>query len=180
MLVLIFGFVINRTAERTNIKALPINLNEYHPKWPLITRLVRVHRAKNMCERCGVFNQSAVHYWGRHIIDKSSATILFWWLVRHKGYTELQAQKRVWETYRVKVVYIVLAVAHLDHNPDNNRFDNLACLCQRCHLRHDLAQHVASIKYGKNRHLNQLDLFADEETIHGDPPGMEHGVLLPG
>lgn len=28
---------------------------------------------------------------------------------------------------------VVLASAHLDHNPDNNRLRNLAALCQRCH-----------------------------------------------
>ena len=29
---------------------------------------------------------------------------------------------------------IVLAAAHLDHDPSNNRPGNLRSLCQRCHL----------------------------------------------
>lgn len=36
---------------------------------------------------------------------------------------------------------VVLASAHLDHNPDNNRLRNLAALCQRCHLAHDRPEH---------------------------------------
>ena len=39
---------------------------------------------------------------------------------------------------------VVLTVAHIDHNRDNNSFFNLAALCQRCHLRHDKAQHAAT------------------------------------
>jgi hypothetical protein len=35
----------------------------------------------------------------------------------------------------------VLAAAHLDNNPANNRLANLRSLCQRCHLLHDLPFH---------------------------------------
>ncbi|MFT8898360.1 MAG: hypothetical protein ABF968_15590 [Acetobacter sp.] len=37
---------------------------------------------------------------------------------------------------------VVLAVAHLDHDPRNNRQSNLRALCQRCHLIHDRAWHA--------------------------------------
>lgn len=36
---------------------------------------------------------------------------------------------------------VVLATAHLDHNPGNNHQRNLAALCQRCHLAHDRPEH---------------------------------------
>ena len=32
---------------------------------------------------------------------------------------------------------IILTIAHLDQMPENNHPDNLAALCQRCHLKHD-------------------------------------------
>jgi hypothetical protein len=38
---------------------------------------------------------------------------------------------------------VVLATAHLDHNPANNRPRNLKSLCQRCHLIHDRPPHLA-------------------------------------
>ena len=37
----------------------------------------------------------------------------------------------------------MLAAAHLDHDPSNNRLRNLRCLCQRCHLMHDRVRHLA-------------------------------------
>ncbi len=37
----------------------------------------------------------------------------------------------------MKRIKIILTIAHLDHNRDNNKFDNLKALCQRCHLNHD-------------------------------------------
>ncbi len=39
--------------------------------------------------------------------------------------------------------YVVLTVAHLDHNIDNNSFFNLKALCQRCHLGYDLQYRIA-------------------------------------
>ena len=35
---------------------MPINYKEYHPKWSLISRLIRFKRAKNKCEWCGAEN----------------------------------------------------------------------------------------------------------------------------
>lgn len=32
---------------------------------------------------------------------------------------------------------IVLSVAHLDQQPENNDPNNLAALCQKCHINHD-------------------------------------------
>lgn len=36
---------------------------------------------------------------------------------------------------------VILTVAHIDQNPRNNDQENLAALCQRCHLNHDRDQH---------------------------------------
>jgi len=35
----------------------------------------------------------------------------------------------------------VLATAHLNHDPGDNRPRNLAALYQRCHMRHDVTEH---------------------------------------
>ena len=39
---------------------------------------------------------------------------------------------------------VVLTTAHLDHNPANCTDDNLAALCQRCHLRYDAELHAVT------------------------------------
>ena len=35
---------------------MPIDYNDYHPKWSLISRLIRFKRAENKCEDCGAVN----------------------------------------------------------------------------------------------------------------------------
>lgn len=56
--------------------------------------------------------------------------------------------------------FVVLAAAHLDHDPANNRLRDLAVLCQRCHLASDRAEHRrrrwATLFYRRAR----SDLFA--------------------
>jgi hypothetical protein len=54
---------------------------------------------------------------------------------------------------------VVLAAAHLDHDPTNNRLRNLRSLCQRCHLRHDHAHHLAQRWITCRRRRALGDLF---------------------
>jgi 5-methylcytosine-specific restriction endonuclease McrA len=101
---------------------MPIDYSQYHPKWKLISKLIRFNRANNRCEWC-----NAVNYEPNPITGSK----------------------------------VVLTVAHIDHDKTNNRFNNLAALCQRCHLQHDIMQHVDNRKYGRNwkgPHQQRLDL----------------------
>ena len=50
---------------------------------------------------------------------------------------------------------VVLSCAHLDQQPENNDPGNLAALCQRCHLAHDLPFNVVRRRLGRR----QGDLF---------------------
>jgi hypothetical protein len=54
---------------------------------------------------------------------------------------------------------VILTVAHLDRDRNNNRFSNLAALCQGCHLFHDLCQHLYSRKYGSATRYKTGQLF---------------------
>ena len=40
-----------------------------------------------------------------------------------------------------RITKVVLATAHLDHDPSNNLSCNLKALCQRCHMLHDREEH---------------------------------------
>jgi hypothetical protein len=53
---------------------------------------------------------------------------------------------------------VILAAAHLDHDPGNNRLRNLKSLCQRCHMIHDRPHHLAQrrITYLLRRALGDL------------------------
>ena len=101
---------------------MPINYADYHPKWSLISRLIRFRRAGNKCEWCGAENYQP------HPLTGSR---------------------------------VVLTVAHLDRDRTNNRFDNLAALCQRCHLNHDRCEHIRNRKYGREWKRAQIMLDFD-------------------
>ena len=47
----------------------------------------------------------------------------------------------------MKATRIVLTTAHLDHTPENCSDDNLASLCQRCHLNYDREIHIRNRAY---------------------------------
>jgi hypothetical protein len=51
------------------------------------------------------------------------------------------------ENYSIRgTTKIVLTIAHLDQHPENNAPNNLAALCQRCHLNHDRPFHIVNRK----------------------------------
>lgn len=123
---------------------MPINYKEYHPKWKLISKLIRYKRAKNKCEWCGVMNGTTIQrqpagQW-RYICATQWAMIRNYIL---NGFTRVQANKKLGFTK------VVLTVAHIDQDKNNNRFGNLAALCQKCHLSHDHKHHVANRLYGR-------------------------------
>jgi hypothetical protein len=64
------------------------------------------------------------------------------------------------EAAQVRRTRVVLAAAHLDHDPSNNRLRNLKSLCQRCHIIHDRPHHLAQrrITYLLRRALGDLFL----------------------
>ena len=58
---------------------------------------------------------------------------------------------------------VILTVAHLDHQPENNKPDNLAALCQRCHNRYDAPHRRASLKRRRDQESGQKQLFGSDE-----------------
>lgn len=64
---------------------------------------------------------------------------------------------------------VVLTVAHIDHDTTNNRFHNLAALCQRCHLNHDRHQHAFYRKYGRQTKYINGKLFKAMPTFKKIP-----------
>lgn len=52
-------------------------------------------------------------------------------------------------------VRIVLTIAHLNHDPQDNRDENLQALCQWCHLHHDVRFHHANARRTRARKSGQ-------------------------
>jgi hypothetical protein len=129
-----FDFIHTKTAQQV----MPINYTNYHPKWSLIRRLI-LKRAGNSCEWCGVENHSTLQ-------DPAAVSMPVLFELDH---VHVEAPTRM----------VILTIAHLDHDRTNNRFENLAALCQKHHLAHDQAQRIYSFKYGSETQYKNGKLF---------------------
>lgn len=109
----------------------PENKKLYPKNWKQIRNDI-LKRANNKCEFCGVDNYAEGYR------DKNGN------FIKSEG---MQQEADILDGE--KIIRIVLTVAHLDHNPQNNDYNNLKALCQRCHLRHDIEQHRESRKNNK-------------------------------
>ena len=99
----------------------------YPIDWPLLSAMIRFERAKGRCQRCGRPHGREI----RHLGDGR------WWDEDERTWRNGRGRRlarRVGDDIAIRSTRIVLAAAHLDHDPTNNRLRNLKALCQRCHM----------------------------------------------
>ena len=108
----------------------------YPIDWPQLSAVIRFGRAKGRCEGC-----RRPH--GRIVCHLGDGR---WWDAERGAWRD--GQGRVARVTGIEDVLpvvattrVILATAHRDHDPTNNRPRNLAALCQRCHLQHDRQEH---------------------------------------
>jgi hypothetical protein len=134
---------------------MPIDYSKYHPEWKTKIRPDILYRAGNKCEFCNVPN----HKWiirgtwaGFEVYQDEDGNI-------YRGMDSVQiGDDYVGEVDRsgnAKIIKIVLTVAHLDHDIENNNYTNLRALCQRCHNRHDSANRKKNHLTQNNKQLSQ-------------------------
>lgn len=70
-----------------------------------------------------------------------------------------------YEPHPVTGSRVILTVAHLDHTPENVADENLAALCQRCHLTYDAEHHARSRAERRRRGLEE----AGQMTLGEEP-----------
>lgn len=111
-------------------------LRGFYPiDWKQLSAVIRFERAKGRCEGCG-----RPH--GRQIWHVGNGT---WWDEEQGAWRN--GRGRVLPRFKsplgavVRHTKVVLATAHLDHDPTNNPARNLKALCQRCHMLHDRDEH---------------------------------------
>lgn len=127
---------------------MPINpeLKHLYPRdWKAISHRIRFERAGGKCERCG-----APHLAWR----REDSPNQFFETLEDAALAAVNIHED-----DVAITRIVLTTAHLDHDPTNNNEDNLAALCQRCHLAHDLPHHLISRRVNRERKTGQQRLF---------------------
>jgi 5-methylcytosine-specific restriction endonuclease McrA len=62
---------------------------------------------------------------------------------------------------KLRIVRIILTVAHLDHQPENCAPENLKAWCQRCHNRYDIAERRKGIQERARASRAVNDLFEE-------------------
>lgn len=154
---------------------MPIRKSDYHPDWSRISLEVR-EAAAWQCEWCGASNKKVIR---RHKkVEKKMLHLgcskekreynVDWELVISMPGTECYGPEltcdMTWKRLKFHgLTRIIITVAHLDRDTKNNEKENLAALCQRCHLRHDIHQHIRNRNYGRY-HDREHQLKFDYET----------------
>jgi 5-methylcytosine-specific restriction endonuclease McrA len=141
----------------------PENRDRYPPDWPQIRERI-LARAANRCERCGVKNYQL----GGRLPDGT------WLDAQPKGERALRLEwprpgERWWcgpqfGVVNLRIVRVVLTIAHLNHTPEDCRDENLQALCQRCHLSLDQQLHQQNAAATRRRGRAAADLFEGTET----------------
>jgi hypothetical protein len=144
----------------------------YPIDWAELTDQIRFSRAKGRCERCrrphlarvqhlgnGIWWDATAGQWrdgaGR-VLRKAPESLQ--WRVNQLTLAGFGLQ------LRLPTTYVVLATAHLNHDPGDNRPRNLAALCQRCHMIHDAPEHH------RRRRLNAFRASAIGDLFPADQP----------
>lgn len=124
---------------------MPCDYKQYHPEWKTKIRPDILERDNNCCKFCGVKNHSIIHRYGKKDFE---------WVYWPEG-----MESEAWSLDGLKSTKIILTIAHIDHDKKNNDYDNLAALCQRCHLVIDLKHHMANAKETNRKKKGLQNLF---------------------
>jgi len=124
---------------------MPYDHRQYDPLWLEKIRPDILKRDNYHCSFCGVPHKSYIH---RERNGK-------WYQI---PIADLEQEKSL----KVKIVRIILVIAHMDHNIKNNDYNNLRALRQRCHLNYDRPIHKVLRKATFAAKRRQLRLFVVE------------------
>ena len=123
----------------------------YPIDWRELSSVIRFERAQSRCEQCRRPHGRLV----THLGDGR------WWDEAERTWRSGRGRKLKRDPSpkdELRYTRVMLATAHLDHDPTNNHTRNLKALCQRCHLIHDRDEHLRqrAITYRARRALGDL------------------------
>ena len=125
----------------------------YPPHLRELSSQVRFVRAGGKCQRCG----------RPHLVHVRCLPDGRWFDEQAATWRDRRGRMARWpdlvEATRFRMTRVVLAAAHLDSDPANNRMRNLRALCQRCHMLHDRSHHLAQRRITYRRRLAIGDLL---------------------
>lgn len=124
---------------------MPCDYKEYHPEWKTKIRPDILEREGHCCKFCGVRNHSIIHRYGNGAND---------WKYWPEG-----MESEAWSLDGLKSTKIILTIAHLNHDKNDNDYSNLAALCQKCHLKIDLKHHMKNARETNRKKKGLQNLF---------------------
>lgn len=137
---------------------MPCDYKQYPTNWKSEIRPAILARAENKCEWCKVPNHSWVSrgQWNGYDVWQNDDGQIF----------SAKDGLYVGENYvgdlegKTRLTKICLTIAHI-HNPDKMdcKPENLAALCQKCHLGHDLRHHMQNARETRNKKKGLQELF---------------------
>lgn len=126
----------------------------YPAHWRELSARVRFEHAGGCCQGCGRLHLAQLRCLpDRRWFDEEAAT-----------WRDRRGRPARWpdlvEAMRLCTTRVVLAAAHLDSDPGNNRLANLRAFCQRCHMLHGRPHHLAQrwVTYRRRYALGDLIL----------------------
>lgn len=136
---------------------MPMNRKAYPKDWEEISRYIRFERAKGKCEWCGIPNYA--------LRDRTSSMYVTSSEMQEVDYKNIPFDLD-------DAVMIVLTVAHLgiakpDGSPGSKedrmdcRPENLAALCQRCHLNFDRPENLKTQLRKRQQRRIEVDALFD-------------------
>lgn len=139
---------------------MPIKDKSKYPRnWNTEIRPAILTRAEHRCEQCRAKNGAWVcrgQVNGIEVYQYDDGTIY------RTDNGEQFGEDYVGEVWAEKdngLVKIVLTIAHLDHDTENNDYSNLKALCQLHHLRHDIHLHRANAAETRRKNKGLQNLF---------------------
>lgn len=137
----------------------------YPSNWRALSQRVRFERAGGRCQGCG----------RPHLEDVQCLPDGRWFDPTSLTWRDRRGRPARWpdliDMVRMRRTRVVLAAAHLDNNPANNRLTNLRSLCQRCHMLHDRPFHLMQrwLTYRRRWAIGDLFLGAYEVQTLSSP-----------
>lgn len=125
---------------------MPIDYKQYHPDWKTVIRPAILERDKNCCKFCGLKNGLWISRWKKEGLVKDLINGDVWQYDENGRLVRSNYSWRMSDWGCEHMSKVVLTIAHLDHDKTNNDYDNLAALCQKCHLGIDLKHHMANAR----------------------------------
>jgi hypothetical protein len=117
----------------------------YGREWRELIRPRILARAGSRCERCGKPDRCVI--WTTTGRRADGERWMCWRLSRYQLWRDERGQPVPLASSprgRPRRVRVILTVAHLNHDPRDNRDTNLVALCQWCHLNYDRPHHRQS------------------------------------